>query len=71
VLFARWELTKVRSDERSNHRTLLILLGQELYRRDHGGQYPPTPDVLVGPYLKNLPAEFQWPRDETIPISGK
>jgi hypothetical protein len=71
VLFARWGLTKVRSDERSNHRTLLILLGQELYRRDHGGQHPPTPDVLVGSYLKSLPAEFQWPRDETIPVSGK
>ena len=61
----------VRSNERSSHRALLILLGEELYRRDHAGVDPPTPDALVGPYLKSLPAEFQWPRDETNPVTCK
>ena len=57
--------------ERSNHRALLILLGQQLYHRDFGTD-PPTPEVLVGPYLKSLPAELlEDGRDETIPLSGR
>ena len=48
---------------------LLILLGTQLYRRDHGTD-PPTPEALVGPYLKSLPDEFEG-RDEAIPRAGK
>jgi hypothetical protein len=43
--------------ERANHADLLVLLGAALYHRDHGSD-PPTPEALVGPYLKSLPAEF-------------
>jgi hypothetical protein len=42
--------------ERANRRELLILLGTQLFRRDHGTD-PPTPEALVGPYLKSLPME--------------
>lgn len=47
----------LRSKELANQRSLVILLASELYRRDHGTD-PPTPEALVGPYLKSLPAEF-------------
>jgi hypothetical protein len=43
--------------ERGNHADLLILLATQLYHRDHGAD-PPSPEALVGPYLKNLPAEY-------------
>jgi hypothetical protein len=39
------------------HRDLVIRLASELYRRDRGSD-PPTPEALVGTYLKRLPAEF-------------
>ncbi len=55
--------------ERSNHRELLILLGSELHRRDHG-DLPPAPESLVGPYLKSLPTLPSDERDETIPLGG-
>lgn len=51
------DATGARSAEQANHADFLVLLGTELYHRDHGCD-PPTPDVLVGPYLKSLPAEF-------------
>lgn len=60
---------RLRGNERLDHRELLILLGTQLYRRDHGSD-PPTPEALVGPYLKHLPEEFEG-RDEAIPRSGK
>jgi hypothetical protein len=51
------DATGVQAIEQANHADFLILLGSELYRRDHGSE-PPAPEALVGPYLKNLPAEF-------------
>ena len=60
-------LTSIRMDEWANHRNLLILLGTQLYRRDHRTD-PPTPEALVGPYLKHLSAEFpEDERDQAIP----
>jgi hypothetical protein len=57
----------LRMTELANHRELLILLGTELYRRDRGTD-PPTPEALVGPYLKSLPKEFpDEETDEAIP----
>ncbi len=44
----------VRVLERAQDGELLILLAEELYRRDHGTD-PPTTEALVGPYLKSLP----------------
>ena len=60
-------LSSVRIDEWANHRNLLILLGSQLYRRDHGTN-PPAPEALVGPYLERLPSEFpEDERDQAIP----
>jgi hypothetical protein len=56
----RW--SRLRITERANHRALVILLGTELYRRERGTD-PPTPEALVGPYLKRLPSDD--PYDET------
>ncbi len=47
----------IQTMEQANHVDFLVLLGTELYHRDHGTD-PPTPDALVGPYLKSLPADF-------------
>jgi len=45
----------VRNKERSDHAAALTALADALYRRDHGGDPPPSPEALVGPYLKALP----------------
>ncbi len=64
-------LNTVRITEWANHRDLLILIGTQLYRRDHGTD-PPTPEALVGPYLKRLPSELpDDERDQAIPNAGK
>jgi hypothetical protein len=47
----------IRIKEWAGHRELVIRLASALYRRDHGTD-PPEPEVLVGPYLKRLPAEL-------------
>ena len=49
--------TAVQNLERRNHAEIVILLATELYRRDHHGADPPTPEDLVGPYLERLPVE--------------
>jgi hypothetical protein len=46
----------LQAKERANRRALLILVGSHLFRHDHGTE-PPTPEALVGPYLKSLPME--------------
>jgi len=71
VLLRMLDLSRLRIDEWANRRDLLILLGTQLYRRDHGTE-PPTPEALVGPYLKSLPDEFPNDgRDDAIPRAGK
>ena len=62
LLLSELNLSSTRMDEWANQRDLLILLGTQLYRRDHGSD-PPTPEALVGPYLVRLPAET--PEDQT------
>jgi hypothetical protein len=49
--------TRARLVEQVNHGYILVSLAIELYRRDHGTG-PPTPQALVGPYLKALPAVY-------------
>ncbi len=62
---------RVRSRVLTDHRDLLILLGTQLYRRDHGTD-PPTPEALVGPYLKSLPSEIpDFQKDESLPKVGE
>ena len=71
MLFNMLELNRMRAAETANYRDLVILLASELYRRERGTD-PPTPEDLVGPYLKSLPAEFpQDLRDESIERTSK
>ena len=61
----------IQTVERANHADFLVLLGNELYHRDHGVD-PPTAEALVGPYLKSLPGEIPGNgRDKPIPGSGR
>jgi hypothetical protein len=69
-LFGSWGWAGVRMTERANHRALLILLAEELYRRDHGTD-PPSPEALVGPYLKSLPDPVDDGSDQANPRAGK
>ena len=69
VLLGSWGWTAVRATEQANRRALLILLGRELYRRDRGTD-PPTPESLVGPYLKSLPDAVDDGSGEAIPEAG-
>jgi hypothetical protein len=65
--FLNWR--RLRSTELANHAALVILLGTELYRRDHGTD-PPTPEALVGRYLKSLPVLLpDAKRDEVNPVA--
>jgi hypothetical protein len=52
------DATGARVLEQANHAELVMILANELYRRDHGTD-PPTPEALVGPYLERLPDEFR------------
>jgi hypothetical protein len=58
----------LRLPEQANHRTLVVLLATQLYRRDHGSD-PPSEKALVGPYLKSLPDDGTG-TDEAGPIDG-
>ncbi|MGO9464373.1 MAG: hypothetical protein ACLQIB_25305 [Isosphaeraceae bacterium] len=49
-----------RLEERRTYRSLVVLLANELYRRERGA-YPPSDLALVGTYLKRLPDD---PSDE-------
>jgi hypothetical protein len=67
ILLGLLKLSSIRMDEWANHRNLLILLGLELYQRDHK-TLPPTLEDLVGRYLERLPAEFpDDERDQSLP----
>ncbi len=44
----------IRVSEKRHHADLVILLAEELYRREHGAA-PPSESALIGPYLDHLP----------------
>ena len=52
--------------ERGRQARLVVHLAGELYRREHG-EPPPSPEALVGPYLKALPEGFDAKGDPTKP----
>ena len=52
--FISWIPVESELIERAYDGEFLLLLAEELYRRDHGTD-PPSPEALVGPYLKSLP----------------
>ena len=64
-LLARLDWRASRTHENREHQALLIDLGTELYRRDHGTD-PPTPEALVGPYLEE-PAHRMSPERRESP----
>jgi hypothetical protein len=47
--------------ERARQARLVVHLADQLYRREHGGDPPPSPSALVGPYLKALPEWLDAP----------
>jgi hypothetical protein len=53
-MFSGWARGAIRARERVSHRTLVIVLARELYRRDHGIDAP-SAEALVRPYIKELP----------------
>jgi hypothetical protein len=55
-LLSSWPWPAIRATERREHRALVVLLAGELYKRDRGA--PACSDqMLVGPYLDELPAD--------------
>ena len=50
--------------ERARQAKLVVHLATELYRREHGAPSP-SPEALVGPYLKALPEGFDAPDEPT------
>jgi hypothetical protein len=42
---------------RADQASLIVSLAEELYAKEHGGQYPSSPQDLVGRYLKRLPED--------------
>jgi hypothetical protein len=63
-------LEKLRDRERANHRALVVLLASQLYRRDQGSD-PPTPEALVGPYLRSLPEAVDDGSQQATHEAGK
>jgi hypothetical protein len=49
------ELAAARARERTRRGDLAYILAEEWYRREHQGTPPPTPQALLGRYLKRLP----------------
>jgi hypothetical protein len=53
-LLDQWRWWPVRLSEKRNHASLVMLLAEELYRREQGTP-PPNDSALVGRYLDHLP----------------
>jgi len=53
-LLSDWLWRSVRNQEQRGYHDLVVLLAAELYRRERG-EFPPSEDALVGPYLQVLP----------------
>jgi hypothetical protein len=47
--------------ERAARAHLIVAVAEQIYRREHGGQAPPSREALVGPYLKRLPDGLDGP----------
>jgi hypothetical protein len=50
----QWSWSPDRLRDRKDYRELVVMLAEEIYRRDRGSR-PPSEDALVGTYLKSLP----------------
>ncbi len=56
----------IRVSEKRHHADLVILLAEELYRRDHGAP-PASASELVGPYVDHLPDDGSSELDDGSP----
>ena len=54
LLLGQWPLPSISLRERRQHRALMVLLAEQLYRRERGAS-PPSEEALVGTYLERLP----------------
>jgi hypothetical protein len=54
VANSQWPWTPDRLRDRKDYRDLVVMLAEEIYRRERGSR-PPSEDALVGTYLKSLP----------------
>ena len=50
----QWPWSPDRLRDRKDYRELVVMLAEEIYRRERGSR-PPSEDALVGTYLKSLP----------------
>jgi hypothetical protein len=50
----QWPWSPARLRDRKAYRELVLMLAEEIYRRERGGP-PPSEDALVGTYLESLP----------------
>jgi hypothetical protein len=69
LMLFQWPWPSIRTSEQRNHRALVVLLAEELYRREHGTR-PTSEHALVGPYLDHVPddgsADFDDGRAVTV-----
>jgi hypothetical protein len=64
----QWLWPAIRISERREHSALVILLAEELYRRERGSA-PPSEKVLVGHFVDHLPDDGSSELDDgTAPI---
>jgi hypothetical protein len=54
LMLLQWPWPSIRISEQREYRALVVLLAEELYRRERGS-LPPSEEALVGPYLDRLP----------------
>jgi hypothetical protein len=68
LLLFQWLWPAIRISERREHSALVILLAEELYRRERGSA-PASEKALVGPYVDHLPDDGSSELDDgTAPI---
>ena len=64
MFFPIWKnIEAARARDERNRAGLIVHLAEQLYRRERGEQ-PASPQDLVGPYLKALPAGYIPPTDD-------
>jgi hypothetical protein len=54
LALSQWPWPSIRISERREYRAMVVLLAEELYRRERGVP-PPSEEALVGSYLDHLP----------------
>ena len=63
LALAQWPWPSIRISERREYRAMVVLLAEELYRRERGAS-PPSEEALVGLYLDHLPDDGSYELDD-------